>query len=76
LAIARGSDIRKAKASGSSRTNALRKSPRRPFHPVLITSYGRGGGVRRTLGLGPDLGLGVDVGIAVAVGVGVGIDAS
>ena len=41
--------------------------------PANITIYGRGGGVGRTLGLGPDLGVGVGLGVKVGVIVGVAV---
>jgi hypothetical protein len=52
--------------------NRLWFKPGSPI-PATESAYGRGGGVGRTLGLGPDLGVGVGLGVKVGVGVGVAL---
>src|SRR6476646_4234001 len=61
---------------GGSRSLPLHLAVRRSQHDVLYHSlftvtYGRGGGVGRTLGVAEDLGVGVGLGVKVGVGVGV-----
>ncbi len=59
--------------NGKPRADAPRAGLGGAAHHSFFTDHGRGGAVRRGLGVAEDLGVGVGLGVAVAVAVGVAV---